>query len=382
MTDDQGDRASVLHVVGARPNFMKVAPVMEALDRTGAISQRLLHTGQHYDPELSEHFFEDLGLPEPDVNLGVGSGEHAVQTGEIMIRIDPVLEELAPDWVFVVGDVNSTVAAALTAVKRGIRVAHVEAGLRSGDRSMPEEINRIVTDRLSDALFVTERSGVENLRREGVDGDQIHFVGNVMIDTLDRLRGRADREAVLGRLDLDEDGYVLVTLHRPGNVDDPERLRAALEALVRVRDDSGLPVVFPMHPRTRERVDERGLEALAQRIRCVEPLRYLDFLALMDGARAVVTDSGGIQEETTVLGVPCLTVRPNTERPVTVSEGTNRLYPGALEGLPDAVAERLSEGRRETRPELWDGRAAERIADVMVERYLSPAGGARAGASG
>lgn len=376
MPDTGASRASVLHVVGARPNFMKVAPVMGALGRTGAVDQKLLHTGQHYDPELSGHFFDDLGLPEPDVNLGVGSGRHAEQTGKMMIRMDPVLEEVGPDWIFVVGDVNSTVAASLTAVKRGIRVAHVEAGLRSGDRSMPEEINRIVTDSLSDALFVTEPSGVENLRREGADEEQIHFVGNVMIDTLDRLRGRTEKEAVLERMGLEDRSYVLVTLHRPGNVDDEEQLAAVLEALAAVSQRSGLPVVFPMHPRTTSRVEEFGLDDIARRIAVVDPLGYLDFLALMDGAAAVVTDSGGIQEETTVLGVPCLTVRPNTERPVTVSEGTNRLYTGPMEGLPEAVSERLSVTRQEKRPKLWDGRAAERIAEITVNQLLpaSPTG--------
>lgn len=367
MPESRDDRPSVLHVVGARPNFMKVAPVMEALGGTGAVDQTLLHTGQHYDPELSGHFFDDLGLPEPDVNLGVGSGTHAEQTGQIMIRIDEVLEELTPDWVFVVGDVNSTVAASLTAVKRGIRVAHVEAGLRSGDLSMPEEINRILTDRISHALFTTEESAGRNLRSEGIDPERIHFVGNVMIDTLDRMREKAASRDVCGRMGLESGEYVLVTLHRPGNVDDAGRLEGILEALERVRERVGVPVVFPAHPRTRQRIEAFGLGSSAAGIELVEPLGYLDFLSLMDSAGAVLTDSGGIQEETTVLGVPCVTLRPNTERPVTVEEGTNELFTGPLDELPERMAARLGEGRSARRPPLWDGSAGERIAEVTLE---------------
>lgn len=366
----EGGRPRLLHVVGARPNFMKAAPVMEALAGTGDVEQMLVHTGQHYDDELSDVFFEDLGLPRPDVNLGVGSASHAVQTAEVMKRIEPVLDDTSPDWVFVVGDVNSTLAVALTAVKLGIRVAHVEAGLRSGDRSMPEEINRLLTDQISDALFTTEESASDNLRREGVPDERIHFVGNVMIDTLDRLRSRADPAAVCGRLGLREREFVLLTLHRPGNVDREDRLRRILEVLQASAEQQGLPIVFPIHPRTAERARSFGLERELGRLMVIEPQRYLDFLGLMDAAGVVLTDSGGIQEETTVLGVPCLTLRPNTERPVTLTDGTNRLVTGSLDEVPGLIAERLGWERRASRPPLWDGRAAERIAEVTVGTLL------------
>lgn len=368
---EERSKPRIVHIVGARPNFMKAAPVMKALARTGGTDQRLVHTGQHYDDELSAYFFEDLGLPRPDVNLGVGSGSHAVQTAEVMKRIEPVLEEVAPDWVFVVGDVNSTVAVALTAVKLGFRVAHVEAGLRSGDRTMPEEINRLLTDQISDALFTTEQSASDNLRREGVADEKIYFVGNVMIDTLDRLRARADSAAVCDRLGLREREFVLVTLHRPANVDREERFRQILRALEASAEDHGLPVVFPMHPRTEARLGAFGLEDEISRMRIIQPQRYLDFLGLMDAAGVVLTDSGGIQEETTVLGVPCLTLRPNTERPVTLTEGTNHLVQDSLDRLPQLIAERLEWERRATRPPLWDGRAAERIADITLGQLLS-----------
>lgn len=361
---DQRSR-SLLHVVGTRPNFVKAAPVIEALAGVEGLAQSLVHTGQHYDDVLSGSFFDELGLPDPDVNLGVGSGSHAVQTAEVMVRVEQVFEDVAPDRVFVYGDVNSTAAAALTAVKLHLPVAHVEAGLRSGDRSMPEEINRLVTDRIADVHFTTERDANENLAREGVDPAGIHFVGNVMIDALDRLRPAADSAAVRRRFALGEDRYIAVTLHRPRNVDDPDRLSSLLEALGHVQVAHDVRVVFPMHPRTAERVERFGLEEPAGAFTVIDPLGYLDFVGLMDGAAAVVTDSGGIQEETTVLGVPCLTVRPDTERPVTVREGTNRLFDGEPAGLADAVAERVSAGRDASRPELWDGRAAERIAGVV-----------------
>lgn len=356
----------ILHVVGARPNFMKVAPVHRALERSKEVEQLLVHTGQHYDARLSRDLFEDLELPRPDVNLEIGSGSHADQTGRTLIALEPVLEEWAPDWVFTVGDVNSTLAAALVAAKLGIRVAHVEAGLRSGDRGMPEEINRLVTDRLSDALFTTEPSANENLRAEGVPAERIHYVGNVMIDTLDRLRDRAAELHMPGRLGLEPGGYLLVTLHRPSNVDTPDRLAKVLRALAESGRAAGLAVVLPVHPRTQARIDEFDLAALTEGFRSVPPLRYLEFLGLMQEAAIVVTDSGGIQEETTVLGIPCVTLRTTTERPITVTEGTNLLFPGDVAGLPPLVAERAAAGRRPVRPHLWDGAAAERIAEVIL----------------
>ena len=357
----------IVHIVGARPNFMKIAPVIHAFERTGEVEQVLVHTGQHYDEELSNYFFDDLGLPRPDVNLGVGSGSHGVQTGRVMIALEPVLERERPDWVFTVGDVNSTVAAALVAAKLGIRVAHVEAGLRSGDWTMPEEINRVVTDRISDALFTTESSADENLAREGVPAERVHFVGNVMIDTLERHRAAAAALGVAEGMGLTPKGYLLVTLHRPSNVDEPERLAAMLAALGDVVMGTELPVVIPLHPRTSARIRELGIESLLGPLVVLPPLRYLDFLGLMQDAAGVITDSGGIQEETTVLGVPCITVRPNTERPVTLTHGTNRLYDGDPHGLLDVVREALLSERSQLRPPLWDGHAAERIARITLE---------------
>ncbi len=356
----------IAHVVGARPNFMKIAPVMRALEGADGVEQVLIHTGQHYDASLSDEFFHDLELPSPDVNLGIGSGTHAQQTGRIMMALEPALEREAPDWVFTVGDVNSTLAAALVAAKLGIPVAHVEAGLRSHDRTMPEEINRALTDRVSDALFTTEPSANENLRAEGVPEDRIHHVGNVMIDSLDRYRAKAAELDVDEALGLEPGGYVLVTLHRPRNVDSPDRLAGILEALAQIATYH--PVVFPMHPRTARRVKTFGLDAELAPLAVLGPIRYLEFLALMDRAGAVITDSGGIQEETTVLGVPCLTLRPNTERPITLTEGTNRLFDGELEDLPAAAVDAVEMERRPCRPELWDGRAAERIARITLEQ--------------
>jgi len=356
----------IVHIVGARPNFMKIAPVMAAFERTGEIDQVLVHTGQHYDEELSRYFFEDLGLPRPDVDLGVGSGSHGQQTGRVMIALEPVLERERPDWVLTVGDVNSTVAAALVASKLGIRVAHVEAGLRSGDWTMPEEINRVVTDRLSDALFTTEASADENLAREGVPRERVHFVGNVMIDTLEQHRGQAADLKVAERMGLQPGGYLLVTLHRPSNVDESERLRDLLMALGEVAAGTGHAVLLPLHPRTAARVKELRLEQLLEPLTILPSLRYLDFLSLMQDAAGVITDSGGIQEETTVLGVPCVTVRPNTERPVTLTHGTNRLYDGDPHGLLDVVRDALLSERSGVRPPLWDGHAAERIASIML----------------
>jgi UDP-N-acetylglucosamine 2-epimerase (non-hydrolysing) len=357
----------VLHVVGARPNFMKVAPVMRALERTGKVEQVLAHTGQHYDDKLSRELFEDLQLPKPDVDLGIGSGSHGDQTGRALIALEPVVEEYSPDWVFTVGDVNSTLAAALVSAKLNIPVAHVEAGLRSGDRTMPEEINRLVTDRLSSALFTTEPSANENLLREGVPPDQIHYVGNVMIDTLLRFREPARLLEVPGRLGLKPGAYVLVTLHRPGNVDDPERLAATLAALAEAGSLIGCEVVLPLHPRTRAQIERFGLEDVLARLRTVPPMRYLEFLGLMQEAGAVVTDSGGIQEETTVLGIRCITLRPSTERPITIEQGTNRLFNEDLAGLPGVVRQCFESDVGPVFPTLWDGLAAERIASIVVQ---------------
>ncbi len=356
----------VVHVVGARPNFIKTASVMAALGRAGQVKQQLVHTGQHYDDALSQHFFEDLALPKPDLNLGVGSASHAVQTGRVMIALEPVIERVRPDWVFTVGDVNSTLAAALVAAKLGIRIAHVEAGLRSHNWSMPEEINRVLTDRLSHALFTTEASANENLKREGIPGSRVHFVGNVMIDTLDRFRSRAARLRVHRNLGLEEGRYVLATLHRPDNVDDPARLRAVLRALPQIAFECDCPVVLPLHPRTAANIRRFGLDTELNGIRVLEPLRYLEFLSLMDHAGAVLTDSGGIQEETTVLGVPCVTLRTETERPITMTDGTNRLFDGNINDLADVVLEAFREERRASRPPLWDGKASARIAEVLL----------------
>lgn len=351
----------VMNVVGARPNFMKIAPVVEALRHAG-IPQYLVHTGQHYDEKMSRLFFEELGIPVPDVNLEVGSGSQAVQTAEVMRRFEPILLEVKPDVVVVVGDVNSTLACALVAVKLGIPVAHIEAGLRSFDRSMPEEINRVVTDCISDLLFVSEPSGMTNLSREGVADKRVHFVGNVMIDTLLGHRASADRSDIRARLGLEAaDRYALVTLHRPSNVDNPETLGGLIRALETLSHD--LTVVFPMHPRTRKNAVAAGLESELHSLVTTDPLGYLDFLHLMSHAAVVITDSGGIQEETTALGVPCLTLRDNTERPITVEQGTNTVVGRSRVRALACLDEILQSGGKRGRiPELWDGRAAERIA--------------------
>ncbi len=356
-------------IVGARPNFMKVAPILEAVRAYPRVAARLVHTGQHYDERMSTLFFRELGLPRPDVYLGVGSGSHAVQTARVMEAFDGVLDTDPADTVLVVGDVNSTVACALVAVKRGIRVAHVEAGLRSRDRSMPEEINRLVTDQVSDLLFTTEREADANLRAEGIAAERIHFVGNVMIDTLLRHRERARETGILGSLGLAPREYAVCTLHRPSNVDTPEAAENTVRAVEVLA--ARLPVVLPLHPRSRARLEGFGLFpriAALPGVRVLEPLGYLEFLALMDGARLVFTDSGGIQEETTALGVPCLTFRENTERPITVTDGTNRLLGTDPARLEAALEEELS-GRSPAPgrvPELWDGHAAERIMAVLA----------------
>ena len=362
----------IVHVVGARPNLMKVAPLIEAIAAEAivckkAIEQVLVHTGQHYSPELSKLLFDELGLPKPDINLNVGSGDHGAQTGRVMIAFEDVLKFQRPDLVIVVGDVNSTIACALVAAKMGIRIAHVEAGLRSFDRAMPEEINRILTDQISDLLFTTEEGATSNLLREGIAGHRIHFVGNVMIDTLLKHREAALSRRTHERFGLTSGEYGVVTLHRPSNVDDACGLRSLISVLLKISQE--LPLLWPLHPRTKHRIAELGLaQALAEgSITLAEPQGYLDFICCTANARMVLTDSGGVQEETTILGVPCITMRDNTERPVTVSHGTN-----VLAGTqPDAIWETFKNhpyinGIQTVAPTYWDGQAATRIARILL----------------
>ena len=353
----------VLAVAGARPNFMKIAPLLKEVRARECFETLLVHTGQHYDAAMSDYFFHYLGIPKPDVNLAVGSGTHGAQTAEVLRKIEPLLVEKHPDALIVVGDVNSTLAATLAAVKLGIPVAHVEAGLRSFDRTMPEEINRRMTDVVSHWLFTTEPAAEQNLLREGVAPEQIHFVGNVMIDTLVANVDRARKLDTLDRLDLAPQGYALLTLHRPSNVDDPQRLRALFQVLEEIHAE--IPVLFPVHPRTKAAI-ERLLGGQSPALRMTEPLGYLDFLRLMADARLVLTDSGGIQEETTALGVSCLTLRDSTERPVTIDEGTNTLVGTDPEAIRLAVRKTLDgQGKQGRVPALWDGGAAVRIVDVL-----------------
>jgi len=364
----------IVNIVGARPNFVKIAPLIRAMARRPTFVPTLVHTGQHYDQAMSEQFFQDLEIRPADFNLEVGSGSHAVQTAQVMQRLDPILEAVRPDLVLVVGDVNSTLAAAITAVKRGIPVAHVEAGLRSFDRAMPEEINRILTDAVADFLFVTEESGRVNLLKEGVDPTKIHFVGNVMIDALESSRSRWENSSIFPTLGVEPgSAYAVLTLHRPSNVDDPGTLSNFLEALETLARH--IPIVFPVHPRVKQQLLRQGYgsvlrsdspEPLRKGIAYVDPLGYLDFVALVSRARLVLTDSGGIQEEATVLGVPCLTLRDTTERPVTVTHGTNRLIgntPGRI--LDEALRTLAQPPQRRVAPPLWDGHAAERIVEIL-----------------
>jgi len=366
------DPLRVVCVVGARPNFMKIAPLIRAFAREPGIEAILVHTGQHYDGTMKASFFEQLDIPEPHVDLDVGSASHAMQTADIMRRFEPELDRLDAGAVLVVGDVNSTIACSLVAAKKGVPIIHVEAGLRSYDRRMPEEINRVLTDQLSALLYTTERNAQRNLEREGIDAARVRFVGNVMIDTLLHNRARCPEPAqVLSALSVAEKfsgppGYGMLTLHRPSNVDDPKVLRVLLETISAL--SRSLPLLFPTHPRTRMRMEAAGLNSvLGEHVALLPPLAYLDMLALMSGARVLLTDSGGIQEETTVLGVPCITLRENTERPITVSAGTNKVVGTDSALIHAAFDEVLTTGGKAGRiPEFWDGAAAERIAaDIM-----------------
>jgi len=360
----------ILNIVGARPNFMKIAPIVREMRRRENEFQPLIvHTGQHYDAAMSDSFFTDLDIPKPDFYLEVGSASHAVQTARIMTAFEPVVLEQKPDWVLVVGDVNSTIACALVCAKLGIKVAHVEAGLRSRDRSMPEEINRILTDAISDLLLTTSQDADENLKTEGVAAEKIRFVGNVMIDSLFYNLKKAEESKIREDSELNEKDYAVLTLHRPSNVDEREVLAGLLDALSAIGEK--LPVIFPVHPRTKARIEEFGFSELIENsnIKLIEPLGYLDFLRLYSGAKLVLTDSGAIQEETTALGIPCLTLRENTQRPITIEMGTNILVgtnPGKIKEAAFEILE--SDSRKDTKiPPLWDGRAAERICDCLSE---------------
>jgi UDP-N-acetylglucosamine 2-epimerase (non-hydrolysing) len=383
----------ILVVVGARPNFMKAAPILKAIREfngmrgqwAGAIQPILVHTGQHYDAKMSDAFFADLEMPAPDVFLGAGSGSHAEQTAEIMKRFEPVLLRERPDVILVVGDVNSTLACALVASKMPANcrpaIAHVEAGLRSFDRNMPEEINRILTDQLSDFLFVTEESGVRNLRKEGIPASKVHLVGNTMIDSLREYEARAEASPIMRTLGVEKRAYALLTLHRAANVDERDTLVEILQGISEL--SKLVTVVFPAHPRTQKKICELGLSRyVADSMRIVEPLGYLDFLCLMKHARLVVTDSGGIQEETTALGVPCVTARENTERPVTIDVGTNLLGGTRRDTIAKAIRIQLASKSRATLPDLWDGRAAARIVGILADRYMRAEAMAAHAASG
>ncbi len=360
----------IANIVGARPNFMKIAPIHHRMQASTTFTPLLIHTGQHYDKKMSQTFFVDLGMPEPDMYLGVGSGSHAAQTASVMIALEKILLEEKPNWIIVVGDVNSTLAASLAASKLHIPIAHIEAGLRSFDRSMPEEINRILTDSISDLLFVTEQSGLDNLKKEGIADDKVHFVGNVMIDSLIEHLEKSKLSPILEELSLVPKRYILMTLHRPSNVDDRNSLQDILTTLEVIQKE--LPIIFPIHPRTKKRIEEFGLANQVERmknLRLVDPLGYLPFLRLMSKSKLLLTDSGGIQEETTYLRVPCLTLRENTERPVTVEIGTNRLVGmdrGAiLKGFEDAMNGSFKDSKI---PPLWDGCASERILETMTKQ--------------
>ena len=364
-------KLKIIFVAGARPNFMKIAPLLAEFKKNAhskaKFEIKLVHTGQHYDEKMSRVFFDELKIPKPDFNLGVGSGSQAEQTGKIIIKFDAVLEKLKPDLVVVVGDVNSTIACSLSAAKRGIKIAHIEAGLRSFDWKMPEEINRVLTDRISDFLFCTEQSAVKNLKAEGIDSGKIFFVGNVMIDTLLAQKKHIEKSKILQNFGLTGKKYALATLHRPSNVDDPKMLKKIINILGKVARK--MPVMFPIHPRTQKNLKKWHIAH--GKITLIEPVGYLDFLALMSNATAVLTDSGGIQEETTILGVPCLTLRENTERPVTVNEGTNKIVGSSEEKVVKCISAILKdkkEVKRKHKPKFWDGCAAQRIMKIILKK--------------
>ena len=367
----QNNKLKVMHIVGARPNFVKISSILRACDKSGRIKSVLVHTGQHFSKNMSDDFFAELSIPSPDINLEVGSGTHAWQTAEIMKRFEPILLEHRPDITLVVGDVNSTIACAMVAVKLGIKVVHVEAGLRSFDRTMPEEINRVLTDSISDLLFVTEQSGVINLAKEGIKGNRVHLVGNVMIDTLDLFIGKTTKSSITERLGIHGHDYGIATMHRPSNVDAPEVFSGILDALAIIQQD--MTIVFPMHPRTVQNMTSMGF---MQRIndlpnfKIIEPLGYLDFVRLMEQSKLLITDSGGIQEESTVLGIPCLTVRENTERPITITHGTNHLVGTNPERILAEYRKSVNTRINSSRPELWDGCAADRIVTILIKQYL------------
>ncbi|MBN2001095.1 UDP-N-acetylglucosamine 2-epimerase (non-hydrolyzing) [candidate division KSB1 bacterium] len=357
----------IVNIVGARPNFMKIAPIHRRMLKRSEFSAKLIHTGQHYDEKMSKTFFEELGMPEPDIYLGIGSGSHAVQTAGVMIELEKILSKEKPDLVLVVGDVNSTLAAAIVASKLHVKVGHVEAGLRSFDRSMPEEINRILTDSISEMLFVTEQSGLDNLANEGKDDNQVFFVGNVMIDSLVEHLEKAQDSTILQDLGLQPRNYVAMTLHRPSNVDHKESLGRILQVIHKIQQE--LAVVLPIHPRTRKMIEHFGFQddvAQMKGLHLLDPMGYLDFLRLMSQSRVVLTDSGGIQEETTYLGIPCITLRENTERPVTITLGTNQLVGTQPEQLIKAFDAALHGQPKDHQvPPLWDGKASERIIDIL-----------------
>lgn len=367
-----GNKIKIISVVGARPNFMKVAPLHRIFQQmTDKINHLLCHTGQHYDYEMSQAFFQDLGLPEPNFYLGAGSGSHAEQTGKIMIEFEKICTQTKPDLVIVVGDVNSTIAATLTATKMGILTAHIEAGLRSFDRSMPEEINRIATDSICDFYFVTEQSGIDNLLREGHNPEKIFFVGNTMIDSLVYILDKIEQSNILSILGLECKKFAVMTLHRPSNVDDPYQLASLIEVFEFICNQ--IRLVFPIHPRTRKNIELFGFKNKLENIKnliITEPLGYIDFVKLMKNSRFVMTDSGGIQEETTYLKIPCITMRTTTERPITCQIGTNRLVPPEKSRLIQAVQDVLYGSPKDSQiPKFWDGKAAERIVDIILQIF-------------
>lgn len=365
-------KIKVITVAGTRPNFVKIAPLIKEIGRHKEVEHVFVHTGQHYDKQLSKLFFRDLKIPKPDINLEVGSGSHALQTGEVMVRFEKILHQIKPDLVVVVGDVNSTLACALTAKKLGIRVAHVEAGLRSFDMSMPEEINRVMTDRIADFLFTTEETANKNLMHEGIDKSKIFFVGNVMIDSLLGHREKAKSSRIIGRLGIEKKNYAVLTLHRPSNVDNEDMFSKILDIIGEIQ--KSIRVVYPMHPRSNGSMAKYKLLEKAKAMKnltLTEPLGYIDFLCLMDNSRLILTDSGGIQEEATVLNVPCITLRNNTERPVTVEQGTNLIVSTdktkVLDKAMGVIKGKIKVGNKT--PELWDGKAAQRIVEALIGHF-------------